>query len=190
MSNVFFIGDTHFGHKGIQRFRGMSEEENRNLIKTNWNNKVTKRDTVYVMGDAVFKKEFLADIAELNGTKHLVRGNHDYLSTEEYLTVFKNVYGIIKYKNFWLSHCPIHPEELRGKGNIHGHVHYNTIQQHLFRSDFEYDTRYFNTSCEMLNYTPISFDEITNLGYEGYQAMATKCENKRIKLNISLEHCE
>lgn len=33
------------------------------------------------------------------------------------------VYSLVKYKGFWLSHAPIHPEELRGCKNIHGHCH-------------------------------------------------------------------
>jgi calcineurin-like phosphoesterase family protein len=60
------------------------------------------------------------------------------------------VAGIIKYKGFWLSHAPIHPEELRGKPNIHGHVHTNTLN----------DSRYFNASLENIGYKPVSIEEV------------------------------
>ena len=56
----------------------------------------------------------------------------------------------VKYKEFWLSHAPIHPEELRDRINIHGHVHYKNID----------DARYFNVSCENIGFKPISLENI------------------------------
>jgi len=41
----------------------------------------------------------------------------------------------------------------RWKGNIHGHLHSNTIP----------DARYVNVSAEQVNYTPIDFEEIRKL---------------------------
>ena len=38
----------------------------------------------------------------------------------------------------------------RWKGNIHGHVHANTLS----------DSLYINVSVENINYTPIDFEEI------------------------------
>jgi len=121
MSNIWFCSDLHFGHKNIQKFRHhiSSEEENRQKIKEDWCKVVTKRDEVYVLGDACFTMETLQDLKELPGhRKHLIRGNHDLLDTQAYLSVFSNVYGLLKYKEFWLSHAPIHPNELRGKTNL------------------------------------------------------------------------
>lgn len=140
--SVLFCSDLHFGHNNIQKFRlhVVSEEDNRAQIKRDWKERVTKRDDVYVLGDACFKMEMLNDIAELPGRKYLVRGNHDKLDTSAYLKVFTQVYGLLKYKEFWLSHAPIHPNELRGKVNLHGHVHYATIP----------DKRYFNCCVENL----------------------------------------
>lgn len=142
MSNVWFCSDLHFGHKNIQKFRTFveSEEDNRNRILEDWRTLVTKRDAVYVLGDAAFTMESLESFSNLNGIKYLIRGNHDKLDTANYLKYFKQVYGILKYKEFWLSHAPVHPQELRGKVNLHGHVHYETID----------DKRYFNCCVENL----------------------------------------
>ena len=142
MTQVFFIGDLHFGHKNIQNFRKeiVSEEDNRNKICLDWNERVGKRDTVYVLGDACFTMDTIDEFASLKGEKYLIRGNHDLLNTSVYLKYFKEVYGLLKYKEFWLSHAPIHPDELRGRLNIHGHVHYSSIP----------DERYVNTSVENL----------------------------------------
>jgi calcineurin-like phosphoesterase family protein len=142
MSNTWFCSDLHFGHKNISKFRKevQTEEDNRLAIKTDWLRLVHKTDHVYVLGDAAFTMETVDDFRQLPGTKHLVRGNHDKLDTNVYLKYFKNIYGLLKYKEFWLSHAPIHPNELRGRVNLHGHVHYNTVQ----------DNRYFNCCPENL----------------------------------------
>lgn len=138
--SVYFCSDLHFGHKNIQKFRlhVTSEEDNRQQIVDDWNKKVSKRDVVYVLGDACFTMETVDTFAQLPGRKILIRGNHDQLDTQVYLKYFEGVYGLLKYKEFWLSHAPIHPQELRGRVNLHGHVHYHTID----------DLRYFNCSVE------------------------------------------
>jgi len=138
--SVWFCSDLHFGHKNIQKFRPfvVDEVDNRQQITDCWKEVVTKRDDVYVLGDAAFTMEALQFFKELPGRKFLIRGNHDCLDTSAYLKVFSQVYGLFKYKEFWLSHAPIHPNELRGKVNLHGHVHYQTIE----------DVRYFNCCVE------------------------------------------
>jgi calcineurin-like phosphoesterase family protein len=72
--------------------------------------------------------------------KVLVLGNHDILTTQEYLSVFDEVQGLVKKYGMWISHAPVHPNELRGKYNVHGHVHYASIE----------DDRYFNVCPEVL----------------------------------------
>ena len=153
MSNVWFCSDLHFGHKGIGKFRGLlgisTEEDNTLLIKNDWKDLVHKRDFVYVLGDAAFTMDAVEEFADLPGTKYLVRGNHDQLNTQAYLKYFKEVYGILKYKEFWLSHAPIHPEELRGKTNLHGHVHFSSIR-YPFEVGQPIDRRYLNCCPENL----------------------------------------
>ena len=140
--SVYFTSDLHLGHKKIHQFRAgfNSEEAHECYIRDAWKNIITKRDDVYVLGDACFTMDALKLMESLPGTKHLIRGNHDELDTQAYLKVFKNVYGLKKYKEFWLSHAPIHPQELRGKVNLHGHVHYQTVP----------DNNYFNCCVENL----------------------------------------
>lgn len=139
--SVWFCSDLHFGHKNIQKFRHhvQSEEDNREKIKQDWKTLVTKRDDVYVLGDACFTMETITDFSELPAyRKFLIRGNHDLLDTSVYLKQFTQVYGLLKYKEFWLSHAPIHPDELRGRVNLHGHTHYHNID----------NCSYFNCSVE------------------------------------------
>jgi calcineurin-like phosphoesterase family protein len=151
--SVWFCSDLHFGHKNIQRFRPFVKDEadNRQQVVDCWNEVITKRDDVYVLGDAAFTMEAIDVFHDLPGRKFLVRGNHDTCDTSAYLKVFSQVYGLFEYKEFWLSHAPIHPDELRGKVNLHGHVHYETIRR-PFNPAVDVrqmiDGRYFNCCVE------------------------------------------
>ena len=58
----------------------------------------------------------------------------------------------MKYKEFWLSHSPIHDSELRGKFNIYGHTHFKYVD----------DPRYRCVSMEQIDYKLISLDKIRN----------------------------
>jgi len=155
MSAVYFLSDLHLAHKNICKFReGFTSVEQHNaLIKENYHKRVTKRDTVYFLGDVAFDKESLADVKTWAGAKKiLICGNHDldHHTMKDLVEVYDEVYSLKKYKEFWLSHAPIHPDELRGKVNIHGHTHYHNIA----------DARYVNVSMEQINYTPIELHEI------------------------------
>ena len=161
MANVWFCSDLHIGHKNIGNFRKEvgSEQGNRDYIKFWWDTLVTKRDLVWVLGDAAFTEEAIDWIGQLNGEKRLVRGNHDDLPTTSYLRAFTEVYGLYKYKGIWLSHAPIHSDELRGKPNCHGHTHYQNMQ--LGGID---DPRYLNCCVENLRrsfgFPLISLDQV------------------------------
>ena len=124
MSEVYFIGDLHLGHKNIQKYRDISsEEEQYEILKDKWHSVVTKRDKVFVLGDACFTYNRLIDFSGWIGDKVLICGNHDTdkLSMKQIVDsgTYSNIYSLLKYKEFWLSHCPLHCNELRGKKNIH-----------------------------------------------------------------------
>jgi len=82
--SVFFTADLHLGHKNIiqhcNRPFADVDEMNAALIK-NWNSKVHRDDTVYIVGDfAVYPRyteEVLGWIAELKGRKIFIIGSHD-----------------------------------------------------------------------------------------------------------------
>lgn len=156
MSNVWFTSDTHLGHYGIERFREFtsSYEDNAKQFFDSYERCVKKRDTVFFLGDVVFttksnpslQGEYLERLRQLPGDKILIRGNHDVdIPTATLLGVFKEVHGIIKYKKYWLTHAPIHPQELRGKVNLHGHCHYATV---CLPNSEEVDIRYLNCCPE------------------------------------------
>lgn len=177
MTQVWFCSDLHFGHKNIHKFRNHvdSEEDNRQQIIADWKDCVSKRDEVYVLGDAAFTMDTVHVFGDLPGrNKYLIRGNHDELDTSVYLKYFNQVYGLKKYKEFWLSHAPIHPDELRGKVNLHGHVHYETVRKSfnpIYDVKSEIDNRYFNCCVENIfglkRRSLISLDEVRKILNEG-----------------------
>jgi calcineurin-like phosphoesterase family protein len=129
--SVYFCSDLHLGHKNIAKFRGFvsSCEDNTRLIEEFWDKRIKKNDVVYCLGDAAFDQESLQRIGNWKGRKILIKGNHcDFVSSHEQLQVFEEIYGMLKYKGMWLTHCPIHPDEMRGKkGNLYGHTHNHHI---------------------------------------------------------------
>lgn len=158
--NVMFLSDLHLGHTNCAKWRGFeSVDEMDETIYNNIMSRCSKRSTLYLLGDTIFDRSnlwMIEDISRtLNGNLKLVMGNHDFEradapSFEELSPYLASVHGLVKYKEFWLSHAPIHPGSLRGKINLHGHTHDSKIQ----------DERYFNVCCDVHNYTPIDLQEI------------------------------
>lgn len=155
--SVFFISDLHLGHRKILDFEPMRLGEPvscleahdeilvERILKT-----VNKRDILWVLGDVAFSKQGLAMLADTIPCRmKLVRGNHDQFAMTNY-SMFEEVLGLVKYKGFWLSHAPIHPAELRGIKNIHGHVHSQSIP----------DERYINVCVEALSGYPVNLDHL------------------------------
>lgn len=168
MSRVYATSDLHIGHKNIHKFRSPKhgfpfsfedEAEHRKWIFDYIKYKLTKRDTLIITGDCCFTEEALEDFHNLRCRKVLVKGNHCVVKSALYPKVFDQIHGLWSHKGFWLSHAPIHPLELRGKINIHGHVHGQTIP----------DPNYFNLCVENLVDlfdTPVaSWDDIVDYIY-------------------------
>ena len=165
MSKNYLLADTHFGHNDIsKKFRTEfnSDEEHNETIHNNILSCAGKRNHLWLLGDIAFGQEQFRKLWEYSlefQSVNVVLGNHDHKDLTEFCIRHGiNVYGFVKKWGYWLSHCPIHPQELyRGK-NIHGHVHTNTVHDVVDR-EFE-DKRYFNVSCENVGYKPISLQEV------------------------------
>lgn len=153
-STIRFIADLHLSHQNMAIKRGFSSiEEHDEYIIDRWNRTVSKRDVTFILGDVTMEKKSPYHLlSRLRGVKHVVLGNHDrHQDVQELLRHVNSVSGMLKYKGFWLTHCPVHPFELdRVYGNIHGHVHENVIHH----------PKYFCVSCENVDYTPVTFEQL------------------------------
>lgn len=154
--SVYFTSDLHLGHRGSARRRGFASVEEHDEYIISKLQIVGKRDKLFILGDVAWKQEHLQQLKQVRGVKEMIYGNHDTLHAREYLTVFQKLHGFRGYRDFWLSHCPIHPQEnARWKyGNIHGHIHNNSES-----SGFD-DPKYFNVNIDMNNMDVVNFDTI------------------------------
>jgi calcineurin-like phosphoesterase family protein len=163
MSKTFLIADTHFGHNNILTFKKedgsplrvfSSIEDHDEYLINQWNKVVSDNDKVYHLGDVGFRNftKLSVILGRLNGTKILIKGNHDNFKLSQYAQHFKDIRASHTLDRFVLSHIPVHTQSIsRWKGNIHGHLHSNTLD----------DNRYINVSVEQLeDYTPIDFESI------------------------------
>jgi calcineurin-like phosphoesterase family protein len=117
-----------------------------------WNDTIHKRDTIYILGDLGYN---LDPLKKLPGYKKLLLGNHDERHAREYLEIFDEIIGPIKYKKHWLAHFPPHESELYGRPVIHGHTHSTGIK----------DPRYINVCIEMTGGKPVNYQDIRNGTY-------------------------
>ena len=163
MSKVWVVSDAHWGHKNILKYRPEFSERHDHdwVILENILQATTKRDTLWMLGDMFFDEESIAYARTLSShvaNLHWVLGNHDsdnnkrqrILRTILEEGLVNKVHGLVKVNGVWLSHAPIHPEELRGKPNIHGHTHTHVLP----------DKRYYNACVDVNDWGPVGFQDI------------------------------
>lgn len=175
MKRTFIISDTHFFHQwqNIVKYTGRPQNHTE-IIAKKWNSIVNPEDTIIHLGDvscglknykdgeALIKKLF----SKLNGTKHLIKGNHDYKENRYYIDLgFNTVQDYIIVENTLLCHYPLEHskydneyqkqiEELKQiakTNNItevwHGHSH----TKHYT----EIEIKHRNFAVELNNYSPV-----------------------------------
>lgn len=153
MPGTWYTADPHLHHRLLANLRGFgSLDEHDSEIIRRWNKAVAPGDTVWVLGDIGMGNEeaYLGLASCLNGTKHLISGNHDavwpghrdaHKKMDLWLAVFATIQPFgrrrINGHDVLLSHFPYgtdtehHAEgrymqyRLRDEGGwlLHGHTH-------------------------------------------------------------------
>ena len=188
MGKIFYIADYHFGHANVIRFDNRPftsvNEMDQKMIE-NWNNVVSKEDTVYILGDFCWGKEdrWIEILDQLKGNKILIRGNHDLKGMSQQLrNKFQDIrdYKEVKDngKRVLLSHYPM--PFYRGDYNsdiihLYGHIHVtieNDFMEHIReyinkndnRGNSKHQCQFYNVGAMIpyMNYTPKTLDEIIN----------------------------
>ncbi|MDE5747531.1 MAG: phosphoesterase [Acetatifactor sp.] len=151
---IYFIADTHFGDDRIRRYENRPFDNvqimDRELIRR-WNETVSPEDTVYVLGDWGNLSPTL-----LQGTKYLIKGNHDALTNQVYRDMgFAEVYDMpVILDEFWiLSHEPLYVCENMPYANLFGHVHASPLYK-------TFSSQHYCVSAERIGYTPVSFQAV------------------------------
>ena len=180
----YYISDTHFGHEniikhdakgGARAFSSIKEHDD--LIINNWNKVVTNQDEIYILGDFswLYARETEEIIKKLNGSKFLIKGNHDrWCKDGACKRLFQGIYDYKMIqdgdKNVVLSHYPIlfYQNQHRNSIHLYGHVHCSR-EENLFQdacrhivetTDIPMNT--YNVGCmiDYINYTPRTLEEI------------------------------
>lgn len=161
MPNLFIISDTHFGHANILKFTREDGSRLRvfkdvdqmdEIMVERWNRVVRPQDKVYHLGDVAFNKRW-SILARCNGHKRLVLGNHDPSDLRLLSPYFEAFYSSRLIDRLVLTHIPIHRDSINGVANVHGHVHNNLSALRL-------GPKYFNACVEVIDYTPISLEDL------------------------------
>lgn len=167
--------DLHLGHKNVTMFRTQFKDvdEHDEFVFNSLIESLNPSDHLWLLGDICFKESslhYVRRLAEHVNTLNLVLGNHDTdkgsrgAAGRAVMDIADNVYGLVKKsRQFWFSHAPIHPQELRGCVNVHGHVHSDTID----------DKNYVNVSLENTGYKAIDFQDI-KAGWRGVPGVVLK----------------
>lgn len=172
--SVYFIGCLHLGHESIAKHRGFNNSyEHDETIINSWNSIITKRDLVFILGDVTMEKvEHYHQLDRLKGRKIVVLGNHDLPKhTRQLLMHVESVAGMIDYKGFALTHCPIHSSEIEGyRGNIHAHIHHvNKLQELLVLERYADNenqiktlSKYYCVDAHLIQYKPKTIEQLLN----------------------------
>lgn len=148
--NVNISSDFHFGHKVIvPKYRSYASVHEHDMLLLDKIANLRRNDILYVLGDFIFDcpnyEWYMSNIAKMPIRIKLILGNHD--STRIYNNADRapNIElqsPLLDYKHMWLTHCPIHPQEIRNRlGVVHGHLHRESLD----------DPRYFNVNLDQNN---------------------------------------
>ena len=171
---IWLVSDTHFDHTNIIKYCARPfvdvRDMNKVLIK-NWNTLVKKDDLVYFLGDMCFgKRSIVSWVSKLNGRIVFIRGDHDREKIGD-------DYRIIRYKGyrFLLIHNPERVESFNG-WIIHGHKHYNDLINYPFVNGKK---QTINVSVEVINYRPVSLDQILSLNLNTVKRIESVADIKK-----------
>lgn len=179
---IWFTSDCHFLHQNVINLnkRPFSNLDNMHEQLTfRWNLCVNPHDTIFVLGDLSLGPftQFRPIAERLNGTKFLIKGNHDGYSDGQYkklgFTVFHELKMKLCGKTVRMSHYPYalpwyrlpfaypsvkrfldrRPPKIKGEYLMHGHTH------------TKYKKRGYtiHVGVDAWNYTPVSLAEIESL---------------------------
>lgn len=170
-NRVFFTSDLHFGHANIIHFCKRpfaTVEEMDEVLIENWNRKVHRNDTVYILGDFAFRATKPASeyLSRLKGNKILIRGNHDvsWMKDPDSVAMLEAVHDILTVHQSdyqaVLCHYPMlsWPHLQRGAYMIYGHIHNNRDEDPCIA--FGLSDKMLNAGVDVNRFEPVTLDEM------------------------------
>ena len=157
----WITSDHHFGHANIIKhcarpFASVEEMDEKLIL--NWNERIGPRDTVYHLGDLIFRSAKAPEVYlnRLNGRIHLIRGNHDEKTIKDCAYRFASIRDMLVYRiahrKIILCHYAFRLWEGShlGTWHLYGHAHGNLPSFGLS----------FDVGVDCHDFLPWSWDEI------------------------------
>ena len=142
----YYISDLHIGHENVIKMDGRPFADCNEMfdaILSNWNHTVKGNDTVYILGDFIWKKknEWADIVKQFKGKKVLIRGNHDpkefsdevralFIDIKDYIEIQDGQYKVV------LCHYPLlsyfhdfSPKVVMVYGHVHNTLEMNLVQE-------------------------------------------------------------
>lgn len=168
---IYYTSDLHLSNKNIIKHENRpfnSVEEMDSAFIYGWNQVVSNKDKVYVLGDFCFKgaTKAIQYILNLNGEIHFLRGNHDYWMSQKCSKDFFDSYtgfyndGHYEYikdgeNRIVLCHYPILHWENMEQGSIHLYGHC-----HSYRDCSAMAPNSYNIGVDVNNYRPVTLAQL------------------------------
>lgn len=168
---IFFTSDLHLGHANIIRhcdrpFESVDEMDE--VILQRWNAKVKPNDTVYILGDLMFRNKRPPEeyLAQMPGKKHFIVGNHDkaWMKKADLGQWFESVDMMLftsdGQRKLTMCHYPMMswPFSNHEGWMIYGHIHENTDMDYWPLIE-RYD-RMLNAGVDINGFAPVTFEEM------------------------------
>lgn len=183
---IFFTSDLHLGHANVIRHCNRpfsSVEEMDEVLIRNWNQRVKANDTVYVLGDLMFRNRMAPDeyLKRLKGKKYLITGNHDRdwtkkVQLDDYFESVNKLDFISDGKHqMTLCHFPMMswPHNTRAY-MVFGHIHNNTDAEYwplICNSELM-----LNAGVDINDFMPVTFDEMVANNRQHKEMFIARCQ--------------
>lgn len=191
IKRIWFTGDLHLMHENILKYtnRNFSNiKEHDNEIIQRINNRVSKKDELYILGDVSCTNKAKTEklLHKINGNKYLILGNHD--NSIKNSTLFESIDKIklFKFKSLnynikiVLCHFPMLTWENKPKdvGHLYGHVH-GRLSNHDLSFDIGLDSPW-------TNFVPLNLEEVLNT----FEKIKVMKEYKNKNLEEKAKECQ
>lgn len=196
-----FIADTHFGHKNILgecRPQFHTIEEMNSVIIENINRKMTKKDTLYIIGDFAFqsKQSPLVYLEAIKPKKILIKGNHDKswlknLTEQDINRYFCKVLPQYAIKKSGIElHFNHFPQLAWNRSHyfaqsfsVCGHIH-NARNTSIAAQLFPQVKCQFNAGVDINNFEPVTFEELVANNTSFYNRSYSESEQELLENSI------
>ena len=161
----YYIADTHFCHAKALSYDGRPWDDidamESDMIGR-WNRKVGAKDDVYIIGDFCFghAENWRRILPQLNGRKHLIKGNHDLRRyPDDILEMLAD--PMISYHN------DSDPQTLMFYGHVHTTIEFGAVKdavtamkERCRAEGFDYQGKLYNCWCGFFDWAPATLEEV------------------------------